>query len=480
VGDGREGAVVTDSAVSWDVVVVGCGAAALSAGLSALEQSADRGMPLRVCILERTAPGDRGGSTAWTTSQFRLDTDYQLHPSVLENIIAHAGERANLEYLDVLQEETPTTLDFLRRHGIKLGRRSGAFAVSFGPSTFVEGGGRAIVDHLAGAFEAAGGTITYETTALHLSIGEDGYVDGVVVSDAEGRIRPIRAQRVVLACGGFEGNPEMMTRYLGHHAATMNPVSPGSRANRGDGIRMAVEVGADTAGEFDNFHGEPVDPRSANMEAVQAGYLFSILVNGDGERFIDEGSDTMDNTFDRIAVEIFRHQDQRAFAIYDQRVREANPIGIAAFNTEQHSFRADTLEELAMAIAVDAAKLEATVAAYNAAVQDGPYDPMRLDGKGTIGLEPPKSNWALPIDTPPFEAQPVVCNICFTFGGLRTDGWARVVDAAGRPIRNLYAAGELAGLYYGMYNGGHSVLRSLTFGRRAGEHVVDELLASPA
>jgi tricarballylate dehydrogenase len=97
----------------------------------------------------------------------------------------------------------------------------------------------------------------------------------------------------VLACGGFEGNPEMLTRYLGRHAATMDPVSPGSRANRGDGIRMAVEVGADTAGEFDKFHGEPVDPRSQNMEAVQSGYLLSILVNGNGERFVDEGSDCL-------------------------------------------------------------------------------------------------------------------------------------------------------------------------------------------
>jgi tricarballylate dehydrogenase len=101
---------------------------------------------------------------------------------------------------------------------------------------------------------------------------------------------------------------------------------------------------------------------------------------------------------------------------------------------------------------------------------------MRLDGKNTIGLESPKSNWALPIDTAPFEAYPVTCNICFTFGGVRTDQWARVLDPQGRPIPNLYAAGEMTGLYYGMYNGGHSVLRSLTYGRRAGEHIIDDLL----
>jgi tricarballylate dehydrogenase len=117
------------------------------------------------------------------------------------------------------------------------------------------------------------------------------------------------------------------------------------------------------------------------------------------------------------------------------------------------------------------------VAEYNAAaVQEGPYDPMKLDGKRTVRIEPPKSNWALPIDTPPYEAQPVVCHICFTFGGLRSDGWGRVLDDAGRPKPNLYVAGELAGLYYGLYNGGHLVLRALTFGRRAAEHIVHDPL----
>ncbi len=242
---------------------------------------------------------------------------------------------------------------------------------------------------------------------------------------------------------------------------------------------MAVEVGADTCGEFDNFHGEPVDPRSANWEAVVNGYAFAILVNGRGERFVDEGYTTVDISFDRIAVEIFRNQDNKAFVIFDARLRATNPAAIAACNTEQHPFKADTVRELAGLLGLDPDRLEATVEEFNAAVRDEvDYDGTRLDGKGTVGLEPPKSNWALPIDTAPFEAFPVTCNICFTFGGVRTDGHARVLDPEGRAIPNLYAAGEMVGLYYGAYNGGHSVLRSLTFGRLAGADAAGALLGT--
>jgi len=465
---------VDSSGEVWDVVIVGCGAAGLSAGVTLVEQAVS-GAPRRVCMLERTGPEQRGGSTAWTTSQFRLD-GFLLHASVLANVIEHAGERANVEYLKVFHEQVPETLDFLRRHGVRLGRAASPFAISFGPSTYVEGGGRALVDRLGEAYENGGGVTFYDTTALRLSTGPDGLVDGVVVSTG-GRIQTIPARRVVLASGGFEGNPAMLTQYVGLGAGTLKPVSPGSLANRGEGIRMAMEVGADTAGEFDNFHGEPVDPRSDNWEAVVGSYIFSILVNGQGQRFIDEASDTLDNTFDRIAVEIFRNQGQRAFALFDGRMRSTNPAGPMASTSEQHPIKADTIAELATKLGIDPARLEATVDDYNAAVQDGPYDPSRLDGKGTRGLEPPKSNWALPIDTPPFEAIPVTCNICFTFGGLRTDGRARVLDPEARPIPNLYAAGEMVGIYYGMYNGGHSVLRSLTFGRLAGEDIAAGLVS---
>jgi tricarballylate dehydrogenase len=130
---------------------------------------------------------------------------------------------------------------------------------------------------------------------------------------------------------------------------------------------------------------------------------------------------------------------------------------------------AGTIEELARAMGIDPAKLEATVAQFNAAVQSGPFDPTVKDGKRTVGIDPPKSNWASPLETPPFLAFAVTCGITFTFGGVRVDRDARVLDRAGRAIPGLHAAGELVGgLFYHNYPGGSGLASGAVFGRRAG------------
>jgi tricarballylate dehydrogenase len=459
----------------YDVLIVGCGGAALTAALSALEHSPS-GPPLRVGLLERTSRDERGGSTAWTTSQFRVDDNAQLHQSFIDTVRETAGPLANVAYCETLHEQVPDTLNWLRKHGIEIGRHRPPFAMSFGTSAwFVTGGGRAIVDTLAPLVEDLGGVIEYETTALDLSTDDDGVVDGVVVRDPGGRIGIRRARRVVLACGGFEGNREMMTQYIGRQAWTLETVAPGSHANRGEGIRMAMALGAATAGQFDRFHGEPVDPRSAHPEALINAYAFGILVNEHGQRFMDEGREPIDLSFDNVALEIFRNQNQRAYAIIDAGIRETFPGVEMAITTEQPSIKAHSIDELAALIEVDACALRHTMRAYNESIQEGAFDATSMDGKSTSGLTPPKSNWALPLDHPPFEAYPVTCRICFTFGGIDTDQHGRVRTPEGSVIPGLYAAGEITGIYYEAYPGGTSVLRSLTFGRLAGEHIADDL-----
>jgi len=92
-----------------------------------------------------------------------------------------------------------------------------------------------------------------------------------------------------------------------------------------------------------------------------------------------------------------------------------------------------------------------------------------LDGTRTEGIVPPKSNWALPIDTPPFTGFVVTCGITFTFGGLRIDETGAVLDEADRAIPGLYAAGELVGgLFYQNYLGGAGLMTGSVFGRIAG------------
>ncbi|HTX62641.1 MAG TPA: FAD-binding protein, partial [Acidimicrobiales bacterium] len=280
-------------------------------------------------------------------------------------------------------------------------------------------------------------------------------------------LRVIHASGVVIASGGFEGNARMLTQYLGERACDMPVISPGTGNNRGEGIAMALEIGADTAGQFDMAHIEPVDPRTTKPDAVIYPYTYGILVNRDAERFFDEGKDSFDETFERLGYEIWHDQHQAAFLIGDQ-----TSLSVAGFEqclfTDQPAVTADTLSDLAAQLGLDPAALEGTVARFNAAIAPGDFDPYTFDGKHTENLQPPKSNWAFPLDSPPFIAYPLTGAICFTFGGLRTDTTGRVLAASGRPIPGLYAAGEVTGVYYHKYPVGTSVIRGVTFGRLAG------------
>jgi len=110
--------------------------------------------------------------------------------------------------------------------------------------------------------------LRYETEAMRLSVSEDGRVDGVVVRGRDGLLRRLGARAVVIASGGFEGSEEMLTQYLGERACDLCVIAPGPDRNRGEGIRMAMEIGADTAGQFVMFHAEPVDPRASKPDLM--------------------------------------------------------------------------------------------------------------------------------------------------------------------------------------------------------------------
>jgi tricarballylate dehydrogenase len=261
----------------------------------------------------------------------------------------------------------------------------------------------------------------------------------------------------------------MRTRYLGERAFAMPLIAPTVANNRGDGIRMAVEVGADTAGQFDMFHGEPIDARSSKPDAAMYGFPYGIVVNRHAQRFFDEGAESFDETFERFAYEIFRNQEQTAFFVGDQTTVGVENVELIMM-TDLEPITAGSVAGLAAALGLDPPALERTVGEYNAAVGPGEFDPRVRDGKATVGLDPPKSNWAFPLDSPPYIAYPLTCAITFTFGGVRTDSSARVLSPNGTPIPGLYAAGEVTGLYYNQYPVGTSVIRSATFGRIAGTH----------
>ncbi len=184
--------------------------------------------------------------------------------------------------------------------------------------------------------------------------------------------------------------------------------------------------------------------------------------------FVDEGADFRNYTYAKYGAEVLRQPGAIAYQLFDARTEPLlRPDEYRAPGATR--VEADTVEELAARLGLSPVTLSRTVAEFNAAVQPGTFDPSIKDGKRTLGLDPPKSNWAVPLDTPPFVCFPVTCGITFTFGGLRIDRDARVLDAAGRPIPGLYAAGELVGgLFYHNYPGGTGLASGAVFGRRAG------------
>ena len=464
----------------FDFIVIGCGAAGLSAAVSFAQHWDKRTSKPRVAVLERASREGRGGATRWTSSWFRITEDRGLDPAFIGLMDRVSNGLADLDYCRTLAGESKTTLDFLEANGVELIFFPQPFANrnTGGGLGMPARGGVGIVDGLAAVVDAAAGVdILYETEAVRLHMTDDGQVAGVIVRGKDGLQSTLYAPSVLIACGGFEGNPEMLTRYLGERACDLPLIAPTLRNNRGDGLRMALEVGGDTAGQFDMFHGEPVDTRSSKPDAVVYAFPFGIVVNEHSKRFFDEGRDSFDSTFEDLGFEIYRNQNQKAFFIGDQTTLSIpNVPGIIL--SDQPAIEASTIEELAIALRLNPQALAATVAEYNAAIGPGKFDQTIRDGKAARSLNPPKSNWALPIDKPPYIGYPLTCAITFTFGGVRTDSLARVLTPMGAAIPGLYAAGEVTGLYYHSYPAGTSVLRSATFGRIAGREAVARAVKS--
>jgi tricarballylate dehydrogenase len=276
---------------------------------------------------------------------------------------------------------------------------------------------------------------------------------------------------VVLACGGFQGDGVMMREHFGAGGDTMRLLSPGTRHNSGDGIRMALALGADRAGDWNGMHAEPVDARAKSSAPVVLVYPYGIVVNRDGRRFFDEGAGLVHETWEAFARRIhFEVPGGIAWAILDSRL-----FAIAdyqrAIRSEVPPVQAATLAELAQQVNVDADNLARTVAAYNAACTGDAtrFDATQRDGLAAdAALLPPKSNWARALVSPPFLAWPLVGAVAYTFGGLATDLSGRVLRG-GAPIPGLYAAGEITGHFHGSAPNAVSVLRAFVFGRIAGE-----------
>lgn len=460
------------SAVDYDLIIVGCGAAGTASALAAAEQAKLQNENISIAILERAPFEQRGGNTRWTAAYMRMENIDTPAANFVEDILNFSENKIDREYAETLKEEAGETLRWVESKGVQFDFLPTMFLTASKPRLLPVGGGRAIIDTLTLRARALDVEIIYETTAWDLTLDDEGAINGVKVRVADGSSISLKTKAVILAAGGFQGNAEMMSQYIGRDAHKIPPVSEGGLFNKGEAIRMAIRIGAAGKGQFDSFHAETVDPRSKREEAGVMLFPYAILVNKQGQRFTDEGITTIDEQYEEVARKIFYNcEDHIAYMITDQTIYDI-PNYEEALQTDIPAIVADTLEELAHKIGVPAENLVETVTTFNAACPEGEFIYNKMDGLATKGLALNKSNWSISINKGPFVAYPIICCNVFTNGGLATDVNGRVLTGDQVAIPGLYAVGETSGVYYGKYPGGTSVLRCLVFGRRAGADAV--------
>lgn len=505
---------------SCDIVVVGAGAAGSAAALAAAESGAD------VLLLEKTASpmgaGTLAGGLFAADSQQQKDRGEVVEKEWLyHQYIDLAGGYANSLLVREIIDASGTTVDWLNENGCVVSLVDAGTGGSYEhigmPATLhgYQEGGTVAITKLVESFRDKGGTALFSTPATGLLYGEDGSIAGVTAKREDGSLLNIKAKAVIIATGGFGGDPEMMAQYIGE------PFTLGEVAQcTGDGIRMAWEAGAarEGAGVAQYFWQTFTADEIASMAEIVGEDWWGVAdfskypnlrVNLDGKRFSDETNATL---YAIHGAQLHMQPMETEFVIVDSAMLEAIREGGTAAIEEQYAkwkdapqffmefnepndtaefsawenmptdyaalldavsgtgavFRGDTLEELATEMGVDRDSFVASVQLYNNAAESGRDELFFAD-----------TSRLLPVEQGPFYAVKFVARNLGTLGGVRINEKIQAVDAAGHVIPGLYVAGADAGGMYGKsyvdFEGGTLGFAYIS-GRLAGQNAAEEVL----
>ena len=482
--------------INYDVIVIGAGNAALSAALSAKDNGAEK-----VLVLEKASLKEKGGNSRYTNGAYRFaydgfsDLKKVIHNLKNSNSIDY-GKYSVADFLRDMNKVTQgktdkklsktltsksfETIHWLSKKGLKFtpikGRQSfkvnGIMKYWGGLTLEVDGQGEKLIESMLKITKKNKIDIQYDTAAVDL-IYEDNIVKGVEVI-SKNKPKTILAKSIILACGGFESSSEMRTRYLGP-GWEMAKVR-GTKHNTGDGLTMALKIGASPFGNWSGCHavfhdmnGPEFSDLKISNKYRKISYPWGIVLNADGDRFVDEGEDFRNFTYAKFGKEVIKQPNQIGWQIFDHKVRH---MLYPEYDVKSATMvKANSIKELLSKISsINSQKALKTINEYNEAVKDEiKYDPTIKDGKCTEGLKINKTNWANKIDKPPYYAYGVTCGITFTFGGLRVNEKCQVLNKVMKPIKGLYAAGEMiGGIFYFNYPGGSGLTSGAVFGKIAG------------
>ena len=484
----------------FDVIVVGAGNAALAAAVSAKENGAQR-----VVVLEKAPREMRGGNTHWSGGvlRFAFDDPKEIGPLLpgveqeYEDFYSGIAPYTKDDFHGDLMRVTSGQTDPVLSHVLVNNSKDTVFWMSevgkvpMEPAitlTGVRKGNRIVwarglvvrAEHEGvglsrswfATCERMGIEVRYGAAVVGLLQDETGAVCGVTVRDDNG-VRALHAKAVVLGCGGFEANVQMRTQHIGPLVGAAKV--RGTPHNQGDGLRMAMNLGAMPWGQWSGCHATPISadwgnfaPRELTDRSNRLSYLYGVMINRVGKRFVDEGADGAMFTYAKYGRAILAEPGAKAYQLFDSQVVH---LLEPRYSTSE-PIMSDTIEGLIEQLDIDDKKQALkTVLEYNAAAKhaaDG-FDPSQKDGLTTQGLALEKTNWATKLEKAPYYAYSATGGITFTFGGLRVDENTQVVGTDWRPIKGLFACGEMiGGLFYDNYPAGTGLVSGATFGRIAG------------
>ncbi len=449
-----------------DVLVIGGGNAAMCAAISAREAGAD------VMVLEHAHKAMRGGNSRHTRNLRAMHlaptatlTESYSEEEYWQDLLRVTEGNTNEQLARMVIRKSAELVDWLGERGVRF-QPSLSGTLSLGrTNAFFLGGGRALVNAQYLTAEKLGIKVFYNTEVQELDI-EDGVFHSAKVVN-RGFAYEVKADAVVVASGGFQANIDWMKEAWGDLAE--NFIIRGTPYNRGRMLKELMAKGIKTVGDPAQCHAVAIDARAPKFDGGIVTRLdcvcFSIVVNKDGQRFYDEGEDFWTKRYAIWGRLVAQQPDQISYAIIDAKVVDKFMPSVFP------SIKADTIGDLAELLGLDPQTLEQTVAEFNGAVKPGTYDTDVLDNCCTEGIDPPKTHWALPLDTPPYYAYPLRPGITFTYLGVAVNEKAQVLIENGEPTKNIYAAGEImAGNVLGKgYCAGTGMSIGSVFGRISGE-----------
>ena len=452
---------------NYDVLVIGGGNAGLTAALTA------RRLGARVLLLERAPRQLRGGNSRHTRNlrcAHDVPTEILTETYPEEELLEDLRRVNDGETDEVLAARVASRSAECVPWMAGLGARfqaslRGTLHLSR-TNAFFLGGGTALLNSYYATAERLGVDVQYDAEVTALTLRDRTFEAATVRTRDSWHEIPARA--VVLAAGGFEANLAWLEEAWG--AAARNFLIRGTRYNTGTVLKMMLDAGAAPIGDPRECHAVAIDGRAPKFDGGIVTRLdcvpLGIVVNRHGERFYDEGEDFWPKRYAIWGKLVARQPGEIAYAIIDAKVRDRFIPSVYP------PIEAERLSELADKLGLPAERLEATVAAFNRAVQPGAFDHNTLDDCKTAGLTPPKSHWAQRLDTPPYWAYPLRPGITFTYLGVRVDSSAGVLAMDGARFANVYAAGEImaGNVLRKGYIAGIGMTIGTVFGRIAGEN----------